>query len=163
MFEWKCGMKRALQYATRGLDVSSLFLLVLPESFFKMARISNCFLSIINVVPSFYMYVYLTSDGKNTFVGCASEPAACYVEKGWNIYMALEVSDHMSQVVSQRWKREARGLVSRINKGFKLAKQYFLTVHVTNLPIGELKILNQYAPVVPGTPKVVPDSFWEKL
>lgn len=109
------------------------------------------------------MYVYLTSDGKNTFVGSASEPAACYIEKGWNIYMALEVSDHMLQVVTQRWKREARGLVSRITKGFKLAKQYFLTVHVTNLPIGELKILNQYAPAVPGTPKVVPDSFWENL
>lgn len=109
------------------------------------------------------MFVYLTSDGKNTYVGCASEPAACHIERGWNIYMALEVSEHMMQTVAQKWKRESRGLVSRINKGFKLAKQYFLTVHVSKLPIGELKVLAQYAPSAPGNPKVVPDSFWENL
>lgn len=143
--------------------MSSLFRFVPPESFCKIARISNCFLSIISITVSLYMLVYLTSDGKNTFVGTATEPAACYIEPGWNIYMALEVSTHMLHVVTQRWKREARGLVSRINKGFKLSKQYFLTVHVANIRVGDLKCLDEYAPSVPGTPKIVPDSFWENL
>lgn len=109
------------------------------------------------------MYVYLTSDGKNTFVGCASEPAGCHVEKGWNIYMALEVSDHMTQTVLHRWKRESRGLVSRINKGFKLAKQYYITVHASSIPIGELKELIQYKAEVLGKAKDVPESFWHNL
>ena len=109
------------------------------------------------------MYVYLTSDGKNTFIGTASEPAACHIATGWRLYMALEVSGHMNNTVMQKWKRESRGLTSRISKGFQLAKHFFLTVHVSDLPVAELKILNQYKAPAPDAPKAVPDSFWKNV
>ena len=77
--------------------------------------------------------------------------------------MALEVPDHLVTKILTRWKRESRGAESRVTKGLSLAKQFVLRVHVSSVPVGELKELSQYRPSVEGTPKPVPDSFWEKV
>lgn len=107
--------------------------------------------------------MYLTSNGKNTFLGAVCNPAESYIAPGWQIFMALEMSPTLMPTIMNKWKHESKGLLARVNKGFKLAKQYFLTVHVSNQPVGELKTLAKYSPRTPGTPKLVPVSFWQDL
>ena len=57
------------------------------------------------------------------------------------------------------WKRNARGLTSRIRYALKLAKKIHATVfiHDTDTPV--LNTLNAY----PGEPKQIPDLFWEQF
>lgn len=109
------------------------------------------------------MYVYLSSNGSVTQIDCADSPSECKVQKSWDLLMALEVPKHLVTKILTRWKRESRGAESRVSKGLSLAKQFVLRVHVSSLPVGELKELQQYKSDVEGTPKLVPDSFWEKV
>ena len=161
--EWKCGINRARQYATKGFEVSSLFRFAPPDNFCKIARISICLESIIKGISFLYMYVYLSSDGHVTQIETAKTPEECQVGKNADILMVLQVPDHMVHDVVGKWKRESRGDVSRVKKGFKLAKQFMLKVHVSDIPIGELKVLQKYKPPTEGAPKKVPVSFWENL
>lgn len=57
------------------------------------------------------------------------------------------------------WKRNARGLTSRIKYALKIAKQTnaIVYIHDTDTPI--LNTLNAY----PGEPKQIPDTFWEQF
>ena len=57
------------------------------------------------------------------------------------------------------WKRNARGLTSRVNYGLKIAKKTnaVVYIHTTDTPI--LNTLNAY----PGEPKDVPASFWKQF
>ena len=75
--------------------------------------------------------------------------------------MALEAPSHMVNKISSRWKRESRGVVSRIHKGFKLADEHMLRVHVSKVPIGMLTEINECAKV--DGKFDVPDSFWQNL
>ena len=109
------------------------------------------------------MFVYLSSNGSVTQIDCANTPAECKVQKSWDLLMALEVPRHLVTKILTRWKRESRGPESRVSKGFSLAKQFLLRVHVSSLPVGDLKELLQYRSEIEGTPKPVPDSFWEKV
>jgi hypothetical protein len=109
------------------------------------------------------MYVYLTSDHNVTFIGSAEEPAGCHVEEGWDLLMAMEVPSHMVHTVMNRWKRESRGAASRVNRGLKLANEFNLRIHVSAVPVGDLKSLNKFRSKGEGRPKDVPDSFWENL
>ena len=111
------------------------------------------------------MYVYLSSDGQVTQIETAATPEECRVEKNADILMVLQVPNHMVHDIVGKWKRESRGDISRVKKGlsFKLAKQYMLKVHVSDIPIGELETLKKYKPPIEGAPKKVPASFWENL
>lgn len=109
------------------------------------------------------MYVYLSSNGNVTQIDCADKPSACEVQKSWDMLMALEVPNHLVTKILTRWKRESRGAESRVSKGFSLAKQYVLRVHVSSVPVGVLGELVKYRPEVDGVAKPVPDSFWEKV
>ena len=109
------------------------------------------------------MYVYLSSDGHVTQIGHADTPEECQVERNADILMVLQVPNHMTHEIVGKWKRESRGELSRVKKGFKLAKQFMLKVFVSDIPIGELEILKQYKPLLVGTAKKVPASFWENL
>lgn len=109
------------------------------------------------------MYVYLSSDGQVTQIASATSPEECVVGKGADILMALRVPNHMVHDVVGKWKRESRGDISRVKKGFKLAKQYNFKVYVSDIPIGELDTLKKYKPSTEGAPKKVPASFWENL
>jgi len=75
------------------------------------------------------------------------------------VLMALELPAHLMKSVSSRWRRESRGPVSRVRHGLKLADELLLRVHVTKSDVGALKQLNSYQ----GSPKIVPDAFWENL
>ena len=77
--------------------------------------------------------------------------------------MVLQVPSHMVHEILGKWKRESRGDISRVKRGFKLAKQYMFKVHVSDIPIGELEILKKYKAASEGVPKKVPASFWENL
>ena len=156
-------MNSALQYATKGFEVSSLFLLVPPDSLLKIARISICLESIIKGSSFLYMYVYLSSSGQVTQIETAETPEECHAGKNADILMVLQVPNHMVHEVVGKWKRESRGDISRVKKGLKLAKQFMLRVYVSDIPIGELKTLKAYAPPNEGAPKKVPASFWENL
>lgn len=109
------------------------------------------------------MYVYLSSDGHVTQITSAASPEECVVCKGADVLMALQVPNHMVDDIVGKWKRESRGDISRVKKGFRLAKQYNFTVHVSDIPIGELETLNKYKSQSEGVPKKVPASFWENL
>lgn len=109
------------------------------------------------------MYVYLSSDGQVTQIASASTPEECSVGKDADILMVLQVPNHMVHDIVGKWKRESRGDISRVKKGFKLAKQYNFKVHVSDIPIGELETLKRYKPPTEGAPKKVPASFWENL
>lgn len=109
------------------------------------------------------MYVYLSSDGRVTQINYASTPEECTVDKGADILMVLQVPNHMVHEILGKWKRESRGDISRVKRGFKLAKQYMFKVYVSDMPVGELEILTKYKAASGGTPKKVPDSFWENL
>jgi len=161
--EWKCGIKSALQYDTNGLDVSSRFLFDPPESLCKIARISICFESIIKGRLRFYMYVYLSSDGQVTQIASAATPEECGACKNADVLMVLQVPNHMVHDIVGKWKRESRGDISRVKKGFKLAKQYNFKAYVSDIPVGELETLKNYKPPSEGAPKKVPASFWENL
>lgn len=109
------------------------------------------------------MFVFLSSNRSVTHIGTADAPSECRVEKDYDILMALEVPNHLVHTISTKWRRESRGVVSRIRKGFCLAKQHMLRVYVSDIPIGELEKLKQYKSTSEGTPKEVPASFWENL
>ena len=109
------------------------------------------------------MYVYLSSDGHVTQIEHARETEECHVERNADILMVLQVPNHMTHEIVGKWKRESRGELSRVKKGFKLAKQYMFKVFVSDIPVGELEILTQYKPPMVGTAKKVPASFWENL
>lgn len=109
------------------------------------------------------MFVYLSSNGSVTQIDCAEKPSDCIVQKSWDLLMALEVPKHLVTKILTRWKRESRGAESRVSKGLSLAKHFLLRVHVSSVPVGELKELLKYKADVEGTPKPVPDSFWEKV
>lgn len=109
------------------------------------------------------MFVYLSSNGSVTQIDCANSSHECTVQRSWDLLMALEVPKHLVTKILSRWKRESRGSESRVSKGFSLAKQFVLRVHVSSIPIGQLKELLQYKSEVEGTAKPVPDSFWEKV
>lgn len=109
------------------------------------------------------MYVYLSSDGHVTQIESAETPEKCTVGKHADILMVLQVPNHMVPDIIGKWKRESRGDISRIKKGFKLAKQYLLKVFVSDMPVGELETLKKYKPATEGAPKKVPASFWENL
>jgi len=156
-------MNKARQYATRGFEVSSLLRFDPPDNLCKMARISICLASIIKGYLNLYMYVYLSSDGRVTQIEYAETPEKCTVGKNSDILMVLQVPNHMVHDILGKWKRESRGDISRIKKGFKLAKQYLLKVYVSDMPIGELETLKKYKPATEGAPKKVPASFWENL
>lgn len=81
------------------------------------------------------------------------------VNGGWNILMALEIPPHMLEIVMARWKRESRGEVSRVRKGFVLANEHMLRVHVSTSKVGLLEKVHSYN----GNPKQIPASFWEDL
>ena len=117
----------------------------------------------IVINTSVYMYVYLSSDGQVTQIESAETPEECRVGKNADILMVLHVPNHMVHDIVGKWKRESRGDVSRVKKGFKLAKQYMLKVHVSDIPIGELETLKNYKPPIEGAPKNVAASFWENL
>lgn len=143
--------------------MSSLFLFEPPDNLCKIARISICLESIIKGTSFLYMYVYLSSDGHVTQIESAETPEECHVGKNADILMVLQVPNHMVHDIVGKWKRESRGDVSRVKKGFKLAKQYMLKVHVSDIPVGELETLKKYKPPTDGAPKMVPASFWENL
>ena len=107
--------------------------------------------------------MYLSSDGQVTQIETAETPEECSVSKHTDILMVLQVPNHMVRDIVGKWKRESRGDISRVKKGFKLAKQYMLKVHVSDIPIGELETLKKYKPPIEGAPKKVPASFWENL
>lgn len=107
------------------------------------------------------MYVYLSHLNNATFVGVADTPATCRMDKDWTLIMALEAPSHMVNKISSRWKRESRGVVSRIHKGLKLADEHMLRVHVSKVPIGMLTEINECAKV--DGKFDVPDSFWQNL
>lgn len=109
------------------------------------------------------MYVFLSSNGNVTHIGTAETPSDCAVEKDYDILMALEVPNHLVHSISTKWRRESRGEVSRIRKGFRLAKQHMLRVYVSDIPVGELEKLRQYKSKTDGMPKDVPSTFWENL
>ena len=109
------------------------------------------------------MYVYLSSDGQMTQIETAETPEECRVGKHADILMVLQVPKHMVHDIVGKWKRESRGDISRVKKGFKLAKQYMFKVYVSDVPIGELETLKKYKPPNEGAPKKVPASFWENL
>jgi len=109
------------------------------------------------------MYVYLSSDGHVTQIDYAHTQDKCTVGRGADILMVLQVPNHMVHDILGKWKRESRGDLSRVKKGFKLAMQYMLKVYVSDLSIGELEILKKYKPTTQGAAKNVPASFWENL
>lgn len=109
------------------------------------------------------MYVYLSSDGHMTQIESAKSRDDCGVGKHADVLMVLEVPAHMVHDIVGKWKRESRGDLSRVKKGFKLALQYMLKVYVSDIPIGELETLKKYKPPAEGAPKKVPASFWENL
>jgi len=156
-------MNKARQYATKGFEISSRLRLAPPDNLCKMARISTCLVSIIKGNINLYMYVYLSSDGHVTQIEHAPTPEECQVERNTDILMVLQVPDHITREIVGKWKRESRGELSRVKKGFKLAKQYMLKVFVSDIPIGELETLTQYKPPIQGVAKKVPASFWENL
>jgi len=110
-----------------------------------------------------YMYIYLSTDGKTTDIATAHNKQDCVTEQGFRLLLVLEVSDHLVSQIILKWKRESRGPISRINKGFKIAKQYMFRVYVSDEPIGELEELQKYRPEVSGKCKPVPSSFWDNL
>ena len=110
-----------------------------------------------------YMYIYLSTDGKTTDIATAQDKKDCSPELGFRVLLVLEVSDHLVTQIILKWKRESRGPISRINKGFKIAKQYMFRVYVSDERIGELEELQKYRPEVFGKCKPVPSSFWENL
>ena len=107
------------------------------------------------------MYVYLSHLNNATFVGVAETPAACRVDKDWTLLLALEAPSHMVNKICSRWKRESRGVVSRIEKGLKLADEHMLRVHASSTSVGMLSVINECAKV--DGKFVVPASFWENL
>ena len=107
--------------------------------------------------------MYLSSDGHVTQIETAETPEECHVGKHADILMVLQVPNHMVHDIVGKWKRESRGDISRVKKGFKLAKQYMFKVYVSDVPIGELETLKKYNPPNTGAPKKVPASFWENL
>ena len=109
------------------------------------------------------MYIYLSSDGHVTQIDYAETQGNCTVGKNADILMVLQVPNHMVHDILGKWKRESRGELSRVKRGFKLAKQYMLKVYVSDLPVGELETLKKYKPITQGAPKNVPASFWENL
>ena len=109
------------------------------------------------------MYIYLSTDGKTTNLDTASTKDGCTTEAQFQRLLVLEVPDHLVSSVLLKWKRESRGPISRINKGFRIAKKYMFRVYVADAEIGELAELQKYKPEVPGKCKPVPSSFWENL
>lgn len=107
--------------------------------------------------------MYLSSDGHVTQIEHATTPEECRVERNADILMVLQVPNHMTHSIAGKWKRESRGELSRVKKGFKLAKQYMFKVFVSDIPVGELGLLTQYKAPIEGTAKNVPASFWENL
>ena len=108
------------------------------------------------------MYVYLSTDGRTTQIATASEKGDCSTEKGFRILVVLEVAEHLVSPILLKWKRESRGPVSRVNKGFKIAKQYMLRTYVSDEDLGELGELQKFK-AEPGKAKPVPSAFWENL
>jgi hypothetical protein len=108
------------------------------------------------------MYVYLSTDGRTTQIATSSEKKNCSVEQGFRILVVLEVAEHLVSSILLKWKRESRGPVSRVNKGFKIAKQYMLRSYVSDENLGELGELQKFE-AEPGKAKPVPLSFWENL
>tara|TARA_B100000683_G_scaffold46244_1_gene42869 strand:- start:996 stop:1319 length:324 start_codon:yes stop_codon:yes gene_type:complete len=107
------------------------------------------------------MYVYLSYLNTATFVGVSDTPSGCRSDKDYTLLLALEVPSHMVDKISSRWKRESRGVQSRLTKGFKLADEYMLRVHVSKSPIGILSEVLECACV--NGKLQVPSSFWENL
>lgn len=108
------------------------------------------------------MYVYLTSNGTSTFMSITSEPAGCYIAPGWKLYMALETHLDVCTSILYKWKTESHSLISSIRRGFELSKMYGAVVHVSSIPVGELKKLSTYSMSVARV-KNVPADFWVNL
>lgn len=69
------------------------------------------------------------------------------------------VREFSTKSLRDTWKRSARGLTSRVNYAFKIAKKVkaVVYIHDTDTPI--LNTLNAY----PGEPKKIPDTFWDQF
>lgn len=108
------------------------------------------------------MYVYLTSDGSSIFISMTSEPAGCYIAPGWKLYMAIETPLDTCFVILHKWKKESYSLVKCIRRGFELSKRFNVPVHVSTIPVGDLKKISAY-PETKSKIKNVPDDFWINL
>ncbi len=106
------------------------------------------------------MYVYLLAMDQHTFIGSTENPSDRMSDHvGWTCLMLLDVPPHLVNMVMGRWKRESRGCVQRVRKGFQLADEHMLTTYVSDSDIGLLSDLQN----IGGNPKSVPDSFWDEL
>ena len=108
------------------------------------------------------MFVYLTSNGTSIFISMTTEPAGCYIAPGWKLYMALETHLEPCSYILYKWRTESHNLVSSIRRGFELSKIHDAVVHVSSIPVGELKKLSK-CPMSVGRMKNVPADFWVNL
>ena len=118
-----------------------------------------------------HMFVYLIVRYKNskvyTFIGSTGDFESRLrqhnaSESVWVPAMVLRVPqdrDFGVKTLRDTWKRNARGLDSRVNYGFKLAKQFHMTVYVHSVDTPVLNFLND----LKGEPKPVPPSFWAQF
>jgi hypothetical protein len=76
--------------------------------------------------------------------------------------MALETDMGACSLILCKWKLECHDLISSILRGFELSKMYGAVVHVSTIPVGELKKLSTY-PISNVGVKNVPADFWVNL
>lgn len=114
-----------------------------------------------------YLLVRYNNDKSHTFIGSTNNFEARLREHNsmdsqWVPVMILRFTDdrdHGIKSVRDAWKRNARGLDSRVKYGFKIAKQYTATVYVHSVDTPVLNFVND----LQGEPKPVESSFWEQF
>ena len=83
-------------------------------------------------------------------------------ESNWKPVLLLKLPDtreFSTLTLVNTWKRNSRGLRSRVNYAFKLAKKINATVYIHDTDTPLLNTLNAY----PGEPKDIPETFWDQF
>ena len=114
-----------------------------------------------------YLLVHYQGKKTHTFIGSTNNFEVCLNEHNsstqiWQPVLLLKIPDKRNygiKLLRETWKRNARGLDSRVKYGFKLAKQYKTQVYIHNVDNPILNFLNQVA----GEPKDVDESFWQQF
>ncbi len=114
-----------------------------------------------------YLIVRYHNNKTHTFIGSTGDFESRLREHNasvseWLPVLVLRVPaqrDFGIKTLRDTWKRNARGLDSRVKYGFKLAKQFNTTVYVHTIDTPILNYLND----VGGEPKNVASTFWEQF
>ena len=114
-----------------------------------------------------YLLVHYQGEKAHTFIGSTNNFEKSLSEYNKNVQTCLPVlllkfpnqRDYGIKHIRESWKRNTRGLDSRIKYGFKLAKKYGTTVYIHRINNSILNFLND----VEGEPKLVDGTFWDQF